>query len=96
MDLPQQRAETSALAGYMTLTEWVQLHAGPFFETRSSVEWFVKQNRRELIEADALLPREGRAGSLVSIEKFPKSVIGILKRKALEKSGEPGQQRAAA
>lgn len=85
MDAQQQPAEASALAGYMTLGEWVDRHAGPFFESKSSVDWFVKRNRRELIEADALIPREGRAGSLVHLEKFPQAVLGILKRRALEK-----------
>lgn len=87
-------AEASPLAGYMTLTEWVDRHAGPFFETKASVDWFVKRNRRELIEADALIPREGRAGSLVSLEKFPKIVVAIFKRRALEKAGEADRQAA--
>jgi hypothetical protein len=40
-------------------------HAGPFFETRSSLDWFIKRNRRELVEIGALIPREGRSGSLI-------------------------------
>lgn len=88
MDTPQQPVpvEASALAGYMTLSEWVDRHAGPFFETKASVDWFVKRHRRELIEADALIPREGRAGSLVSLERFPRAVVAIFKRRALEKA----------
>jgi len=86
MDKQQQPAQGSALAGYETLTEWVGKRAGPFFGTKSAVDWFVKQHRRELIEAGAFIPREGRAGSLVEVEKFSRAVIEILKRRALEKT----------
>ncbi len=94
MDSQQLPAENSALAGYKTLAEYVaQGHGGPFFESKSAADWFVKRHRRELIEADALIPREGRAGSLVSLEKFPQAVVAILKRRALEKDAP--QQIAA-
>ncbi len=85
MDTQQQPAP--ALAGYMQFSEWVSKHAGAVFGTKSAADWFVRQHRRELIEANALLPREGRAGSLVDIDKFPRAVIKILKRRALEKTG---------
>jgi hypothetical protein len=82
-----------ALAGYMSVAAWQAAHAGPFFESRSSIDWFVKRNRLELIECGALIPREGRAGSLVSVEEFPKAVLKIFKRRALEK---PAPEAAAA
>jgi hypothetical protein len=89
----EQQQQTSELAGYTSVGDWLDHHAGPFFETRSSLDWFLKRNRRELIEVGALLPREGRAGSLLSVEKFPQVVIAILKRRALEKTAS--EQRAA-
>lgn len=82
----QAQQQVSTLAGWMPLAEWVETHGGAMFGTKASVDWFVKRNRRELIEADALLPREGRAGSLVSVEKFPQVVVGIFKRRALQKT----------
>ena len=87
----QDRAAPAAdqagdLAGYTSVGDWLDRFAGPFFETRSSLDWFIKRHRRELVEAGALIPREGRSGSLVSIELFPKSVVAILKRRALEKA----------
>ena len=78
-------AETSALAGYITAVEWADRYAGSVFPTRSSLDWFIKHNRRELIEAGALIPRHGRSGSLVSSEAFPRAVIEILRRRALAK-----------
>ncbi len=63
------------LAGYTSVGDWLDRYAGPFFETRSSLDWFIKRNRRELVEDGALIPREGRSGSLVSIEGFPKAVV---------------------
>ncbi|MBI3041554.1 MAG: hypothetical protein HYY78_01855 [Betaproteobacteria bacterium] len=73
------------LAGYINVADWLDRHAGPFFETRSSLDWFIKRNRLELVERGALLPREGRSGSLLSVEKFPKAVVEILRRRALDK-----------
>jgi len=73
------------LAGYESVGDWLDRHAGPFFETRASLDWFIKRNRRELVESGALIPRDGRSGSIVSIEKFPKAVVGILRRRALNK-----------
>jgi hypothetical protein len=84
---PQQEAST--LAGWMPTSEWAVAHAGRFFPTKASLDWFIKQHRRELIETDALIPREGRAGSLVSIDRFPKVALAIFKRRALEKDGSP-------
>jgi len=74
------------LAGYTSVGDWLDRHAGPFFETRSSLDWFIKRNRRELVEDGALITREGRSGSLVSIERFPKAIVRILRRRALERS----------
>lgn len=82
----QQQSEASALTGYMTLTEWVDRHAGPFFRTRAAAAWFVKQHHQELIEADSLIPGRGRAGSLVHTEKFSKQVVAIRRREALTRA----------
>lgn len=81
----QQQAQVPDLSGFTSVDVWLQKHAGPFFETRSALDWFIKRHRRELIESGALITRAGRSGSLVSIEEFPRSVITILKRRALER-----------
>jgi hypothetical protein len=73
------------LAGYMSVGDWLDRNAGAFFETRSSLDWFIKRHRRELVESGALIPREGRSGSLVDTEEFPKAVVRILRRRALGK-----------
>jgi len=76
------------LAGYTGVGDWLDRYAGPFFETRSALDWFIKRNRRELVEIGALIPREGRSGSIVSIERFPKAVVDILRRRALERASK--------
>jgi hypothetical protein len=76
----------SALADYTSVGDWQDRYAGPFFETRSALDWFIRHHRAELIELGALIPRSGRNGSLVSKEKFPKAVLSILKREAQEKT----------
>jgi len=79
----QQRDSASALADYTSAANWLDHYAGPFFETRSSLDWFIKRNRRELVEVGALIPREGRSGSLIEPHRFSRAVIEILKRRAL-------------
>ena len=74
------------LTGWSSVADWLDRHAGPFFETRSSLDWFIKRNRRELVEIGALIPREGRSGSLISTERFPKAVVAILRRRALDRT----------
>jgi len=71
-----------SLADYVTLADWLDNDAGPFFVTRSGVEWFIKRNRPELIASGALITRAGRSGSLVHRTKFPSSVIAIHRRMA--------------
>jgi hypothetical protein len=80
---------TPDLADYMTVGDWLDGHAGAFFQTRSSLDWFIKRNRRELVELGALIPREGRAGSLVSRARMAAAVLAIHKRRAL------GEEEAA-
>ena len=70
------------LQSYVSVGEFLDRHAGAFFQTRSSLDWFIKRHREELVEIGALIPRAGRSGSLVSTEQFPKAVITILKREA--------------
>jgi len=79
-------APASALADYTGAADWLDRYAGPFFETRSSLDWFIKRHRRELVECGALIPREGRSGSLLSVSKFPKAVLQILKSRAIAKA----------
>jgi hypothetical protein len=80
----QHNGPASELAGYTPVDDWLDRYAGPFFPTRASLDWFIKRNRDELVERGALIPRQGRSGSLVSVERMPKAVIEILKRRALD------------
>jgi len=83
MDTPQE--EPADLTGYTTVGDWLDLRAGPFFETRCALDWFIKRNRRELVERGALIPRTGRGGSLVHAERFSGAVVDIFRRRALDK-----------
>jgi len=75
----------SDLAGYETVSDWLP-HAAPFFQTKSAFDWFVRRHRRELVESGALIPREGRSGSLVLPDRMAKVVVAIHKRRALGKA----------
>ena len=83
-----QQPEKSGLARYKLLSKWFDERGKLLFENKGQLGWLVRQHRQELVEADALLPRDGRYGSLVDQEKFEQAVIGIWKRKALEKIGQ--------
>jgi len=45
--------DTDGLTDYTSVGDRLDHHAGPFFETRSSLDWFIKRNRRELVEIGA-------------------------------------------
>jgi hypothetical protein len=71
------------LADYASVAEFFDQFAGPFFENRGAIDWFIKTHRRELVRRGALLPREGRNGSLVECAIFQRAVVEILKRRAV-------------
>ena len=33
------------LADYISIADWLDRHAGAFFDTRCALDWFVKRNR---------------------------------------------------
>ena len=67
---------------WTTLREYVESGAaGRLFPTFASVEWFVRQHRRELIALGVYVPRAGRAGSLVRPD-FGDVALDIFRREA--------------
>ena len=62
MNSKQEEVPATELAGYALVGDWQDRYAGPFFETRSSLDWFIKRNRRELVELGALIPARAVAG----------------------------------
>ena len=68
----------SNLKSFVKSEEWRKNEAPHVFPTKSSFEWFGRQHRERLVEAGALLPRWGRAGSLVDPERMSAEVIAIL------------------
>ncbi len=62
-----------------SIADWHSRNAGGLFPTRSSVDWFIKQHRRELIEQGVLIPGRGRAGSLVDNEQFGRVALEIIR-----------------
>jgi hypothetical protein len=74
------------LQQYLQVGDWLDHHPNPFFQTRSSLDWFVRHHREELVERGALIPRAGRNGSLIHQERFPEAVVDIHRREAQERS----------
>ena len=58
--------------------QWRKSEAPHVFPTKSSLEWFGRQHRERLVSSGALLPRWGRAGSLVDPERMSAEVLTIL------------------
>lgn len=82
----QEPAKPPDLSGFASVDEWLAKHAGPIFKSRSSLDWFIRVNRAELVTAGAFIPRAGRAGSLIAVQKFSAAVIQILQRQAMERA----------
>jgi hypothetical protein len=69
-------------AQWKTLREYIDSGAaGRLFPSFSSLEWFVRQHRAELIQRNVYVPRAGRAGSLVA-PAFGAVALEIFRRAA--------------
>lgn len=64
------------------IKDWRCDEAAHVFPTDSSLEWFARQHRNELIRAGALFPRLGRSGSFVHPERMAAEVIHIITERA--------------
>lgn len=75
-----------ALAGYLSLPDYLAQCAGPFFPNRRALDWFIRQNRVELVEGGALILGEGRTPSIIQPDRFGQKVIDIRHRKSIDKA----------
>ena len=75
------------LTRYSPVGDWREQFGGAFFPTQSSIDWFIKTHRDELIKRGALIARKGRNGSLLSEIEFPRAVLDIHRRAALGEEG---------
>lgn len=71
----------SDLARYRVAREWHRENPSEIFPTWASFEWFVRQNRAELISSGEMIVRRGSVGTLIGPE-FERVVIQILRRKS--------------
>jgi hypothetical protein len=78
---------------FVSAADWHASNVGAVFPTRSSVDWFVKQHRRELVEQGVLIPGRGRAGSVVHAELFGPVALAIVRR---ERGGLENREASAA
>jgi len=74
------------LSGFAGLEDWRAAHAGPFFPTKVSLAWFIRNHRTELVASGALILGEGRAGSVVECAKFSEAVVAIKRRESEAKA----------
>ena len=65
--------------------QWRKTEAPHVFPTKASLEWFGRQHRERLVNSGALLPRWGRAGSLVDPERMSAEVMVILAEQAQQR-----------
>ncbi len=74
------------LAAWRKTERWREEGATDIFPTRSSLDWFLRQNGNELIAEGHLIPGTGRRGSLVG-PGIDDAVIAILRREAGRRCG---------
>ena len=77
-----QQQPAASLADYVNASAWLEREPNAFFPTKSSLDWFIKSHRAELVEKGALIPGQGRAGSLVHPGRLSAAVIEIRTRPA--------------
>ncbi len=71
----------SDLSQFQTARSWLAKRPNPIFRTMASLEWFIRQNRDELIQSGEMIVRRGSAGTLVG-PGFDAVVMRILRRKS--------------
>jgi len=73
--------------------EWHARNTCALFPNLTSVVWFIKMHRNELVERGVLLRGRGRAGSLVDGERFGHVALEIVRR---ERGGLEESEASAA
>lgn len=71
-----------SLKSLTRIKDWRRDEAPHVFPTDSSLEWFARQHREQLIRAGALFPRLGRGGSFVNPERMSAEVMRIIAERA--------------
>jgi len=75
--------QDNGFSQYRVARTWLRDNPNPFFCSFASLEWFIRQNRKELIESGELLVRRGSVGTLIG-PGFERVVLDIMKRKSAE------------
>lgn len=78
------------LSDLIPLRSWQLRHradGGLLFPTFASLEWFVRQNRNELVDSGVLIPQRGSRGSLVTPD-FDSVVLQLIQRTTSVRSSE--------
>jgi hypothetical protein len=63
--------------------EWRKERAASVFPTSASLNWFIRVNRRELVEGGVLIIGSGRAKDSVDVSRFGQVVQEIRQAKSL-------------
>ena len=71
------------LSDYEPHLVWLEKNRGGPFCTPGSLQWFLRQHRKELVEHGALLIRLGPGGHWISGKKFEQIALQILRRESV-------------
>lgn len=81
LPVPPQLPVTSPLAGFLTLEEY-QAPRTEIFPTLTALRWFVSENKRQLLDADALRQHRSR---LLLHDTRTDMLVDIVGREAAER-----------
>lgn len=79
--------QASDPSAYLRSHRWVEENGGDLFRTHSSLEWFIRNHRQELIESGELIPRRGPGGHLIGLD-FGRVALAIMQRQAGRHQGD--------
>ena len=70
------------LSDYQPHLAWLEKNRGGFFNSPGSLQWFLRQHRKELVQQGALVIRLGPGGHWLHGQRFGDVALQILRRES--------------
>jgi hypothetical protein len=75
------------LFAFVTSDEFLRDFKCSAVSGKASLEWHLRVYGNELLKADAILPRGGRAKTLIHPQRFSDTLLALLRKQARQRAG---------
>lgn len=78
----EQEIDVDRLTDYQPHMDWLAKNRGVLFPSPGSLQWFLRQHRKELVADEVVLVRRGPGGIWINARKFEAAALRILHRES--------------